>query len=152
MEIIKEITQWDTDLSRQPNHTYLVNNKGQIIAYAKHHSNDVNILNSRIILNKRYRKFIKDNHFELSLLIPIYIHEDNKSDNDKLIIPDNSRVFKVKSKDKQYTIILNNNQYNCNCTGFGFRRKCKHVDAVVKKQQLLTGGLTIAAKPVRMEA
>lgn len=136
MEILKEITpDWNVD-SRPPNHTYLVNKKGQIIAYAKWHSNDIDILKSRHYLDKRYRKFIKDNHAGLSLLIPQYINEDNTSDNQKMIIPDNVRVFKVKSKEKEYTVTMdNNNRLSCNCTGFGFRRKCKHVDAVAKIQQ-----------------
>lgn len=134
MEILKEVTNWDVEY-RQPNHTYLVNKKGQIIAYAKWHSNEIDILKSRNVLDKRYRKFIIDNHSELSKLIPKYIKEDNIKDNQKMIIPDNARVFKVKSKDKEYQVILSNNRLSCNCTGFGFRRKCKHVDAVAKIQQ-----------------
>ena len=40
MEILKEITQdWAVD-GRLPNHTYLLNDKGQIIAFAKWHSKD----------------------------------------------------------------------------------------------------------------
>ncbi len=139
MEILKEITNWEVDY-RQPNHTYLVNNKGQIIAYAKWHSNEIDILKSRNTLDKRYRKFIKDNHSGLSKLIPQYIKEDNIKDNQKMIIPDNVRVFKVKSKEKEYMVTMdNNNRLSCHCTGFGFRRKCKHVEAVAKKQQLATG-------------
>ena len=139
MEILKEITQWQVDY-RPPNHTYLVNNKNQIIAYAKYNSNKIEILKSRHKLDKRYRKFISDNHSGLSKLIPKYISEDiKKEDIQKDIIPKNSRVFKVKSKGKQYTVILNNNQYNCNCIGFEYRRKCKHVEAVAKKQQSMEG-------------
>jgi hypothetical protein len=47
----------------------------------------------------------------------------------------NTRIFKVKSKDKEYTVLLKDNNYNCNCIGFGYRGKCKHSDAVAKKQQ-----------------
>ena len=139
MEILKEVTQWQVDF-RQPNHTYLVNNKNQIIAYAKWHTNEIEILKSRHVLDKRYRKFISDNHNQLSKLIPNYIKEDiKKEDNKNDYIPKNSRVFKVKSNNKEYQVILNNNQYTCNCTGFSYRRKCKHVDAVAKKQQSTVG-------------
>ena len=134
MEILKEITQdWAVD-GRLPNHTYLLNDKGQIIAFAKWHSNEIDILKSRVYLDKRYRKFTKDNHSGLSKLIPKFKTEDN-IEKEKDIIPAGARVFKVKSKEKEYKVILNNNQLTCNCTGFGFRRKCKHVDAVAKIQQ-----------------
>lgn len=134
MEILKEITpDWAVD-SRPPNHTYLLNNKGQIIAFARYHANDIDILKSRIYLDKRYRKFVKDNHSGLSKLIPQFQHEDNIK-KEKDIIPAGARVFKVKSKEKEYQVILKNNQLSCSCTGFGFRRKCKHVDAVAKIQQ-----------------
>jgi cupin superfamily acireductone dioxygenase involved in methionine salvage len=142
MEILKEITHWQVDFA-QPNHTYLINNKNQIIAYAKYNSNKIEILKSRHVLDKRYRKFVTDNHIKLSELIPKYISEDiKKEDNKNDYIPKNSRVFKVKSKEKIYTVILNNNRYTCTCIGFEYRRKCRHVDAVVKKQQpYLTSGM-----------
>jgi hypothetical protein len=114
----------------------LVNDKNQIIAYAKFNSNKIVILKTRHNLDKRYRKFISDNHIELSKLIPKYISENIKKENiQKDIIPKKSRIFKVKSKEKEYTVILNNKQYNCNCIGFEYRRKCKHVEAVAKKQK-----------------
>jgi hypothetical protein len=136
MEILKEITQWDVGY-RHPNHTYLVNKKGQIIAYAKWHTNDVMIFESRKVLDKRYRKFVKDNHKGLSNLLKQFQSEDDfeKEEKQKLIKSDNIRLFKVKSNDKEYNV-----QYNisgkfltCSCVGFGYRRKCKHVDAVAKK-------------------
>jgi hypothetical protein len=61
IEILKEVTEWQVDF-KQPNHTYLVNKKGHILAFAKWHSNEIDIIKSKMILNKRYRKFIKDNH------------------------------------------------------------------------------------------
>jgi hypothetical protein len=128
MEILKEITPWIVDY-RQPNHTYLVNNKNQIIAYAKNHSKDITILKSRINLDKRYRKFIKDNHSVLSKLIIKYKSEDN------IITDKDTRIFKVKSNNREYTVLLKDNVYTCNCIGFGYRGKCKHSDAVAKKQQ-----------------
>jgi hypothetical protein len=136
MEILKEITQWDTDY-RQPNHTYLVNKKGQVVAYAKWHTNDVIVFNSRKVLDKRYRKFVKDSHKGLSKLIKQFQSEDNieKTKKEKIAKSDNVRLFKVKSNDREYDV-----QYNisgkfltCSCVGFGYRRKCKHVDAVSKK-------------------
>lgn len=131
LKIIKEISDWNTEF-RPPNHTYLINKKGQILAYAKWHGNDIDILKSKPYIDKRYRKFIEDNHSGLSKLIPLF-KENNNQDN---IIPDNTRIFKVKSKDNTYTVLLKDNNYSCDCIGFGYRGKCKHIDAVAKKQQI----------------
>lgn len=137
MEILKEVTNWDVDY-RQPNHTYLVNNKGQIIACAKWHSNEIEIYRSRQTLNKRYRKFVKDNHSELSKLFSKYKNEDNQKEKEFIPVKtDNIRTFKVKSKEKEYLVEYNKitKNYTCSCIGFGYRRKCRHVDAVAKKIQ-----------------
>lgn len=136
MEILKEVTQWDVDY-KQPNHTYLVNKKGQIIAYAKWHSNDIMVFKSRSRLDKRYRKFEKSNHKLLSQLIPQFKSED-KPEKEEVIKPTKTvRIFKVKSNEKEYTVSFNtiSKSIMCSCTGFGFRRKCKHSDAVAKLQQ-----------------
>ena len=136
MEILKEVTQWDVDY-KQPNHTYLVNKKGQIIAYAKWHSNDIMIFKSRSRLDKRYRKFEKSNHKLLSKLIPQFKSED-KPEKEEVIKPTKTvRIFKVKSNEKEYTVSFNiiSKSIMCSCAGFGFRRKCKHSDAVAKLQQ-----------------
>ena len=141
MEILKEITNWQVDY-RQPNHTYLVNNKNQIIAYAKWHSNDIMIFKSRTKLDTRYRKFEKSNHSGLSKLINQFKSEDNQkeSKSNSIIKPeksDNIRLFKVNSKGKDYIVEYNiiGKYIMCPCIGFSYRRKCKHSEAVAKKLQ-----------------
>ena len=137
MEILKEITQWDVEY-RQPNHTYLVNNKGQIVAYAKWHSNDIMLFKSRSTLDKRYRKFEKTSHKALSKLIPQFISEDNNQKEKVVSFKSNNiRTFKVKSKQKEYIVEFNKigKYITCSCIGFGYRRKCKHSEAVAKKLQ-----------------
>ena len=134
MEILKEVTQWDVEF-KQPNHTYLVNNKNQIVAYAKWHTNEIMVFNSRNTLDKRYRKFEKTNHKVLSKLIKQFESEDNqKQEKQKTIKSDNVRLFKVKSKEKEYIVEYNliGKYITCPCIGFGYRRKCKHADAVAK--------------------
>lgn len=37
------------------------------------------------------------------------------------------------SKGLPYTVTLNRGQWNCSCPGFGFRRKCKHVELAKEK-------------------
>jgi hypothetical protein len=133
MEILKEVTQWDVDL-KQPNHTYLLNNKGQIVAYSKFHTEEIFVLNSRISLVKKYRKFIKTDHSELSKLIPKYIDDDKKQKQTK---NKDSRYFKVKSKEKEYIVEYNQKSKRliCSCVGFSYRGKCKHSESVAKKIQ-----------------
>lgn len=42
-----------------------------------------------------------------------------------------SGSWKVKgSKGDSYTVSNSNGQWDCNCPGFGFRRKCKHIDSI----------------------
>lgn len=133
MKILKEITaDWNIDSATLPNHTYLLNSKGQIVAFAKLDGNDITELKSRIYLDKRYRKFVESKHAGLSKLIPKYSKQEKQAD----IKPEYDRLFKVKSKDKEYQVILKNNRLSCSCAGFTFRGKCKHITAVAEKQQL----------------
>ena len=122
LEILKETTVWSD--GSNANHTYLLDGT-KIIAYAKSSDNSVQVLRTQIKIDKRYRTFIKAKHFGLQNLI--------KSTPTK----SNTRVFKVKSKEKEYFVELSDYNYTCTCTGFNFRGKCKHIDAVAKKQQTL---------------
>lgn len=118
-EILQEITQWDRDYNC--NHTYLLDNN-KIVAYIKQGDNQVIQLKSRISIDKRYRKFIGVNNLALSKLIPSIKNTD-------------IRIFKVKSKDKEYQVSFNKvkKTFSCTCTGFNFRGKCKHITAVSEK-------------------
>ena len=131
MDILKETTVWNAD--KQSNHTYLLNKKNQIVAYAKWHTGDVQILKTPITLDKRYRKFEKSNHKELIAIAKQFGDEiEYKSEPIK---PTNTiRVFEVKSKDKIYKVTFSKitKQLNCDCVGFGYRRYCKHSTAVSK--------------------
>ena len=122
LEILKETTVWSD--GSNANHTYLLDGS-KIIAYAKYSDNSVQVLRTQIKIDKRYRTFIKTKHFGLQNLI--------KSTPTK----SNTRVFKVQSKTKEYFVELSDYNYTCTCTGFNFRGKCKHIDAVAKKQQTL---------------
>jgi hypothetical protein len=125
MEIIKEITVWDCEYN-VPNNTYLLNNKGKLIAYIKEGDSVINQLKTPLEFSKSRRKFIKIQHDGLSKLI-----KDEKKDNTKRIIPKNVQLFNVNSNDRDYTVEVTDNRYfSCTCIGFGYRNKCKHVEAV----------------------
>jgi hypothetical protein len=130
-EIIKEITEWNL-AGKQPNHTYLIDKKGRILAFAKWHSNAIDILKSRPVIDKRYRKFIKTEHNELSKLIDSFKKEYKEKESIKEK-PQYDRLFKVKSGEKEYQVYLNKKQLICNCTGFNYRGKCKHIDFIKEK-------------------
>ena len=113
-QILQEITEWDIDYPII-NKIYLLDLKDNIIAYSNS-DNSITQLKSPIKLDKRRRKFIKVNDNRFSKLI----QKDN-----------NTRIFKVKSKDNEYTVSLDNdNRLSCTCTGFTFRGNCKHIKAV----------------------
>ena len=120
LEILKETTVWSD--GSNANHTYLLDGT-KIIAYAKSSDNTVQVLKTQIKIDKRYRTFVKTKHFGLEKIIK---NSPEKS---------NTRVFKVKSKTKEYFVELSDYNYTCTCTGFSFRGKCKHITAVAEKQQ-----------------
>jgi hypothetical protein len=47
------------------------------------------------------------------------------------------RKFQVKGIKGTYIVTQGDKQYSCTCIGFKYRAKCKHITAVVKKQQAL---------------
>jgi hypothetical protein len=115
-ETLKEISDWSCDY-KIPNHTYFLNRAGKLVAYIKEGTDDIIHLKTPIFFDKRYRKFIKIK--DKSIDIP----------KEK-----NVRSFNVKSKDNEYIVSLENNtKFTCTCTGFTYRGKCKHIEAVKNK-------------------
>lgn len=45
------------------------------------------------------------------------------------------KIFKVRSSkgDSFYTIVVNGNYISCNCTGFAYRKKCRHTQEIKEK-------------------
>lgn len=123
LEILKETTVWNTDYPVK-NHTYLLDGD-KLIAYAKFGSNEIVISKNPMRISKRYRTFVRDSHAGLKNLITKKPPEAGV------------RTFKINSKEKEYFVTLKekSNTFSCTCTGFQFRGKCKHIDAVVAKIQ-----------------
>jgi hypothetical protein len=119
-EIIRETTVWDVSF-RVQNHTYLLDARGYILAYAKSATGEITELKGKIRLDKRRRSFIRVKHDGLASLV--HRRTEKKS----------TRTFKVTSKDKEYFVEFDSKKYSCTCTGFTFRGKCKHITAVMEK-------------------
>lgn len=136
-KILKEITDWSECDYQVCNHTYLISPKNKVIAFANGETGDIVKLKNGWDFDKRYRKFIEVVNKELSNLIPKDYQEDKKLQKPQLVKSANIRNFKVLSKGKEYYVSYNiqGSFYNCNCTGFGYRRTCSHVKAVAEKQQ-----------------
>ena len=49
--------------------------------------------------------------------------------------PSGARTWEVKgSKGNTYTVKLSAGQYSCECAGFSFRRRCRHIEGIKNEQ------------------
>lgn len=123
--VYKEVTEWDKSEFQVPNHIYLFDGKSNAIAYAAFGSGEVMRFKKPLRIDTRRRKFVKVKHYALEAIAKTFQEVEEKPEG-----------IEVKSNSgKIYYITESNGNYRCNCVGFGYRGKCKHVD-VAKKQQL----------------
>jgi hypothetical protein len=135
-KILQEVTDWSGCDYQVCNHTYLISPKNKVIAFANETTGEIVKLKNGWDFDKRYRKFIEVKNPALSKLIS-KDYQEEKLQKPQLVKSANIRNFKVLSKGKEYYVSYNisGNFYNCNCTGFGYRKTCSHVKAVAEKQQ-----------------
>lgn len=120
MEILRETTEWDF-----PNHTYLVNEKNQLVAFQNGFG--IQVLKKPINFDKRYRKFVKVENIELSKV--------SKAVKQSPVDTDTSNKIEVKgSTGKSYYVETTSGKYACTCPGYGFRSKCKHSEQIKEAQ------------------
>lgn len=128
MQILKEVTEWDW-----PNHTYLLDGKGYLIAYIKEGQDEVNRL-SRLPFSKTGRKFIKEENEKLDSYAKMY--NQPILNGEVLGIEEKFASWTVDgSKGNTYIVELIGDKYHCSCPGYGFRGKCKHSDAIRKENE-----------------
>jgi nicotinic acid mononucleotide adenylyltransferase len=111
---LKEITEWNASY-KQPNHTYLVDGRDNVIAYKKWHKGKPIFSTTKFLLNKRYRKFVEVDAAQFKYIPPATPWDTVA--NTKIVIG---------SKGDKYMINLD--EKTCTCNGFKFRGKCKHLD------------------------
>ena len=124
----KEVTEWNEDEYKVPNHIYLFDGKSNILAYAKESSDEVTIFKKPLPMDTRRRKFEKVKHKALDALAKTIFVEPEKEIT--------SPHWQVKSESgKTYTVELIGGKYVCNCIGYSYRGTCKHSDQIKKEQK-----------------
>ena len=121
MILVRETTHWE-DVSRQPNHTYIMDDSmSKSYGYFKwNNPKDFQMFSKPIKLDTRYRKF--------KVIQRGYKFVSEKESQNK------SWVIKG-SKDQQYVVEETENGYSCSCIGFKYHGKCKHIEQVKNESQ-----------------
>ena len=118
MKFYQETTNWKDSI---PNGIYLLDDaKSKMYAYIKPGAKSAFKFKNPIRIDTRGRTFkVVPNTFD-------YAIEEEDAD----------QKWEVKgSKGDIYVVRKVENQYNCTCSGFKFRGKCKHVDQVQKENK-----------------
>lgn len=132
--ILKETTEWQ-DLAVPPNHIYIMRGSNAI-GYLRWCKGNPIFFDAPLSIDKRYRKFVEIKDSKILSQIPKEFLKEEPKEKQETKPSANVRVFKVKSKQKNKEYLVEYNTVgkyiSCNCVGFGFRRKCKHSDYVLK--------------------
>jgi len=125
MEIIKEITEWVW-----PNHIYLLDDKGYLIAYVKAGQEELNRV-SRVPFSKTGRKFVED---DIQCLVEYGLMYNAPIVKSPVELTFPSWTVDG-SKGNTYIVELIGDKYHCNCAGYGFRGKCRHSEQIKEAQE-----------------
>lgn len=120
MILVKEITSDWTGVSRNPNHTYLMNDSmSKIYGYFMwNNPADFKMFKKPLQFDTRYRKF--------KILQTGYKLATDDSDAKSWVIEG--------SKGHKYVVSQDDLGYNCSCVGFKYHGKCKHIDEVIRNE------------------
>jgi hypothetical protein len=123
MLFIQEVTEWNASFT-VPNHIYYVNDsKTKMVGYIRSGTKSLVKFKKPIDLDRKGRKFevVKIKGESDS----VYFDVENKPTE-----PTKNTIVVEGSKGAKYFVTKTAAGYSCSCPGFGFRRKCKHVDMV----------------------
>ena len=104
MQAVREITVWDH--SYQPNHQYLLDGN-KMVAYIPGNGTVAQYFKTPIVIDKKGRKFA----------------EVSPSPFTKVLV--DNRIKVEGSKGAVYLVDLDTK--TCNCSGFSFRKTCRHI-------------------------
>lgn len=120
MKIVEEVTVWK-EISRQPNHVYLMDGD-KVYAYSKWGQETPHYMKTPLRIDRRGRKFVevKNNKwkFDLTIRAEAEVTEQPKG-----------QTWTVSgSKGNTYIVSFDAGHWSCTCPGHGFRGRCRHVD------------------------
>jgi hypothetical protein len=125
MKFLEEITDWGTQAV--PNHIYYLNDdKTKMVGYIKSGTTELFKFKTPISISTRGRKF---------KLVNIAGEPDSAyfAAEKKATTSSNVIARLAGSNGSFYEISKNGANYSCTCTGFQFRKKCKHVEQFINK-------------------
>lgn len=112
MKFLQETTDWSDST---PNHTYLVvDSREKMIGYIKRDGKKLEMFSQPLPFDTRRRKF-KEVANTWGYVEPELVNTENS--------------WQIKSSSgNTYTIERVDGRLTCSCTGFRFKRKCRHVE------------------------
>ena len=123
VKIVQELTDWKVPY-RQPNHVYLMSGD-RVLAMSRWGEGKPEYFANPNRIDRRGRKFVevKQNPWRFDL--------STKSDLDEEVSPPTGETWEVAgSKGNRYIVSRDSGRWSCNCPGYGFRGRCRHVDEV----------------------
>jgi hypothetical protein len=110
MKVLQETTKWD---SNTPNHIYFTDDsKSKMFAYVKAGGNAVFKFSKPLPIDTRKRQF-REIADTFGFATPA---------------PTAEKTWTIQgSKGDTYIVTLEENVYNCTCSGFKFRGDCRHI-------------------------
>lgn len=115
MPWFQEVTEWS---GNTPNHFYLLSEgRDRLYAYAAKGQKKAKVLSQPVTFDQRGRRF---RAVEDQWKVKIQVEPKKKSQ---------GKTWKVTgSRGDTYTVTQEGNRWDCTCSGFKFRGKCRHVD------------------------
>lgn len=130
MKFIQEVTEWSA-LFTVPNHIYYVNDsKTRLVGYIREGTRTLIKFKKPIDWDRRGRKF------EPVTVRGLRAERDEvyfpKEDAKETVAPKNSITVEG-SRGSKYILTRIAGSWTCSCPGFGFRRKCRHLELAPKE-------------------
>ena len=122
MKFIQEVTQWSAAFT-VPNHIYYVNDsRTRLIGYIREGTRTLVKFKKPIDWDRRGRKFE-----------PVTVR-GLRAERDTVYFPKETAEETVEgSRGSKYILTQIAGSWTCSCPGYGFRRKCRHLELVPKE-------------------
>lgn len=130
MKFIQEVTEWSAAYA-VPNHIYYVNDsRTRLVGYIAQGTRNLVKFKKPVDWDRRGRKFepvtVRGLRAERD---EVYFPREVATET---VVPKNSITVEG-SRGSKYLLTKIAGQWTCSCPGYGFRRKCRHLDLVPKE-------------------